>query len=730
MQKLLNPLRRLALPAILGSALFLSIAHHTVNYWELSAAVLIVSFLMIVPVIAGAIHLLANRVAPHLQRISKTQIGLFLVAALAISLFVTWRNFHVPSSYQTLTLTPDLSQGQTLHLLEVKANGSVIPLEQAALQSHWKVRDGHLYADSDSEPITVSFKSMVNHPVSILLDTTSSAGGRIHISTGYETRLLETNRQDAGVSLVQLKARYRGIPNSIYIPALVLGDVITFGALILFLLVLQEVGQSSTSPATTTAHPAAPPRLDLKLLLLLGVILHLINILAVPLILDADSPVFLQGAVHLLQYGNLEGVPASRGPVTTFLFAPILFVFGRNVWGMKILLHLISLGCIPICYRLGWQISHNRWVAFLSALTFMITPDAYSYSNYVMSDMPNIFIVLLFCTLLWSALETMAPKWIFAALLASSIATLLRSENLLLLPIGALALATTALGRWLQFHDPAQNLKRAFVHIGLAIVVALLPTQWWSMHNQRVNGFYGTSSYFGVVLYDGWIFFGDASKLSFSDPESAALQKIRSAVREYPIEITDKSGVATAPETISALIKSGYTNGQAMELFKTAALDAIQKDPKKSFELLLLKYDTGLQPELAYNITYSLAGEPVRAGAIKSEFFDPENLSIAPLIKIQRKANEAALLWYPRLYPYWIVVCLLGLLLSLFRRPALPWIALIAIVASRIFIPLTLSVPFWRYTLSGWFPLQIIALSWVWITLTGAVWLFRSRSDI
>jgi hypothetical protein len=167
-----------------------------------------------------------------------------------------------------------------------------------------------------------------------------------------------------------------------------------------------------------------------------------------------------------------------------------------------------------------------------------------------------------------------------------------------------------------------------------------------------------------------------------------------------------------------------------MELFKTAALDAIQKDPKKSLELLLLKYDTGLQPELAYNITYSLAGEPVRAGATKSEFFDPENLSIAPLINIQRKANEAASLWYPRLYPYWIVVCLLGLLLSLFRRPALPWIALIAIVASRIFIPLTLSVPFWRYTLSGWFPLQIIALSWVWITLTGAVWLFKSRSDV
>jgi hypothetical protein len=202
------------------------------------------------------------------------------------------------------------------------------------------------------------------------------------------------------------------------------------------------------------------------------------------------------------------------------------------------------------------------------------------------------------------------------------------------------------------------------------------------------------------------------------------------AVSQYPIEITDKSGVATAPETIPALIKFGYTNGQLMELFKTAALDSIQKDPQKSLELLFLKYDTGFQPELAYNITYSLPGEPVGVSRIKSEFFDSENLSMVPLIKTQRKANEAALLWYPRLYPYWVLLCILGLILSLFRKPTITWIALVAIVSSRIFIPLSISVPFWRYTLAGWFPMQIIAISWIWVTIVGAVWLSKSRSSL
>src|SRR5204863_4835242 len=106
----------------------------------------------------------------------------------------------------------------------------------------------------------------------------------------------------------------------------------------------------------------------LNLLLGLGLLLHQLNILSVPLILDADSTVFLQGAEHLLKYGNLDGVSKLVGPGTTFLFAPILFLFGRNAWGMKIFLHLIALACIPVCYWLGWFFSRNHWVAILSGL--------------------------------------------------------------------------------------------------------------------------------------------------------------------------------------------------------------------------------------------------------------------------------------------------------------------------------------------------------------------------
>lgn len=384
---------------------------------------------------------------------------------------------------------------------------------------------------------------------------------------------------------------------------------------------------------------------------------------------------------------------------------------------------MIALGCIPICYRLGWQISHNRWVALLSGLALALNPDIYFYSNYVMSDVANIFFVLLFSTLLLSALETLKPGWVFASLLTSSFAALLRSENILLLVIGSLALAAAGFEHWFRDHSPGT--KKTFVHIGLAILTASLSVLWWSGHNLRVHNFFGLSNYMGVVLYDGWVYFGDASKLDFSDPSSSAVQELEAIAQRYPIAITDKSGVATGWETYPALIQSGYTDGQAIGLLRDAALDSIKKNPGLTLQLLFLKFRTGLRPEITHQITYPLPGEPAWTNAIKLQFFDAENLSITPLIRLQQKVNELVALWYPHLYPTWVLFCILVLTLSVLRRPTIHWMVLVAIVATRIFIPLTMSVPFWRYTVSGWMLLQIITIAWVWLFLNGAKALFK-----
>ncbi len=713
-------------PFLFAGIMFLSAAHHVFNFWELSAAKSLFLFLIVVPMLAVGIHQLLKMFRLHLSQFSKKQFIVFGVGALLISAFLTWRAYRPPASYQMITITPSLSQNQTLSLLELKVNGAVIPLRQTALQNHWQERDGILYAGQNSQPITVSFKSPVNTPVSLLF-TTSQRSGAVSISYGRETIQSDLHGRDNGNSMVQFASRYRGISNSIFLPALIVFDIISFGVLILFLLILQELGQTWTRGSDAPARADAWRRPALSALLLLGFVLHLMNFFATPLLLSSDSLSFLQGAAHLLKYKNLDGVSMVVGPASTFLFAPVLLLFGRNPAGMKIMLHLLALACIPVGYRLGWQISRNRGVAFLSGLAAVLSPDLYFYANYVMTDVPNMLLVLLFCTFLLSAIESMQARWIFATLLTSSFAILLRSENVLLLLIGTFTLFAESTWRWLQ--NRSLDLRKSFLHLSLALLLAILPVIWWSAHNKRIYGFFGMSNYFGIVLYDGWVYYGDASHLAFSNPDSPAIQKVKQLTARYPITITDKSGVATGWETYPALIQAGYTTEQAISLLNSAAVDSIRHNKDLALQLLFLKLKTGLRPEITHKITYALPDEPTWSNSTVIQYFDAENISIPPLIHLQRNVNDWMSLWYPHLYPLWVLTCVLALTLSLFRRPMFSWMGLVATVATRIFVPLALSVPFWRYTLSGWLPLQIITFSWLLILVRGAKsWFGQSPS--
>ncbi len=706
--KIPKNLKRWLSAAALGALLFLGIAHHTVNFWELPALWMSGLFIVFVPLLTALFAILGNRFSPHLKQISSKRISLLFLAALVIGGFVSWRVYRVPNTYQHVIITPLTGQ---VGLLELKGNFQIISLRQAALASGWRTEGQAYYASPASQPLAVSFKAPANQPV-IALFLTSPQGGTATVKLNFQTGQVELSKDPPGQLTLRLVSEYRGLPNWIFIPLLLIADLVTFGLTTLLLLILQEIGATAAK-----REPAPVARFDLLILLAIGIVLHLVNMLSVPTLLSPDSPAYLQGAVHLLEYGNFDGASTSVGPGTTLLFAPVLWLFTRNPWGPKIVLHLFGLACIPVSHRLGWQLSRSRLVAFLSGLIVANSPDLFFYSNYPMSDMPNIFFVLLFCVVLLSAIEKLSLPWTIALMATASFASLLRSENVLLIAIGAFALTVSALWRW--YCKVPLKLKSTLIQMGLSLLLASLPVFWWSYHNLKNNGFFGMSNYMGVVLYDGWVYFGDAINLSFSDPNSLAIQEIRQVASQYPPAITDKKGIATGWESYYSMLAAGYSGSQAMDLLKSAALDSIQKNPRLTLELLLLKFSIGMRPELPNPITYPLPGEPGWGKPVETEFFDADAVNLPSLISLQRAAYEKASIGYALLYPGWILVTIAALLLSSLRQPLLKWAILVAVIGSRIFIPLTISVAFWRYSLAGWLPLQILTLSWLMLLFSG-----------
>ncbi len=362
----------------------------------------------------------------------------------------------------------------------------------------------------------------------------------MQITYGKRHEEFDLNSQSSGEALYFFSTRYRSLPNWLFLPLLIISDIIAYGLYALVFFFLQEKGQLLLSRENKEeaflSHCAC-----LVILVAISTVLHFISALSIPLILDVDSPSFLRGAVHLVSNGNFDGVSMFRGPGSTLLFAPITALFGRNPWGMKLLLHSLAIACVALNYRLAWQLSGKRWVAFLTGLTTLFLPDLFFFSNYLMSDLPNIFLISLFSTLLISAMQTYQRRWIYSSFMAASFAILLRSENMVLLAIGVFALAAPLLwdGLFNLFKgNKDKNNNRTVSYklgtIALASIIAILPVIWWSAHNYRNFGFFGMSNYAGEVLYTGWVYYGEASGYRFMDSDSLAVQQIRSAVKVIP----------------------------------------------------------------------------------------------------------------------------------------------------------------------------------------------------
>lgn len=362
-------------------------------------------------------------------------------------------------------------------------------------------------------------------------------------------------------------------------------------------------------------------------------------------------------------------------------------------------LHLLSIGAVPMLYALGWRLYKRRSFAFFSGLIAIFMPEMYLFSNIVMSDVPNIFFVLAYCAALLSALERFSWKNLLASMLIGSFAVLLRPENILLLVIGAGFLFLKII---LEKNDLAKRLPM----LGIAAALAVLPLVYWSAHNYRVYQFFGLSNYAGEVLYDGWVYFGEASRIPITDYNSSAVQEIQQALNAYDQPLGE-TFVPTGWELYPALIHYGDTPQQAIKLFGDAAMDSIRKNPALSLQIYSLKLKKSFIP--SRNGVMEKTFIPVEengkiVGTLpynKTYFFASEQNIFSAFIPWQRKMYDLLPAFDRYLYRPLVFFCLGIALLALYQKQFLKWLPLIAIALSRMFIPITIGIAHWDYMLAG-----------------------------
>jgi 4-amino-4-deoxy-L-arabinose transferase-like glycosyltransferase len=719
--------KQIAIQLIPCIILFSFFAHHFIDLWSKSAKSMILLTIAILPIVIFLVTIFFRKTKAKFHQISKTKRLVFYISSALISIVFTLLTYSLPETFTKITITPEGSD--TVTLLEIKVAGDVVNINDEAGQSGWNFIDGAYSAGPDAKPLVIYAKAKVNSLCNILF-TGSSETASVSVSSGMFSETVSFIDGVVEQKLVTFHNGYRGVPGVLFIVIIGLIDLIAYSIIVLFLLVLQE-NLEVNSGFEKIPSQGFKAHLPYLLVLFFGsVILHLWVALAVPLIVDVDSPTYIQGAIHLVQEGNLQGVSSMRGPGTTFLFAPIFLMFGRNPWGLKIYLHLIGVGSVFVGYWLGWQLSGKKFAAFLTGLLILLSPDIYLSSVFVMSDALNLFFVALFCAFVIYAYRKMSLMHVLVALLSGSFLVFLRSENLLVLLIGTAILAVKPLIMVLtnikKKRSNAEDFKR-LKYVAISFFVAVLPLLWWSLHNYYQNGFFGLSDYAGVVLFDGWVYFGDASGLNFSDKESAAMEAVESVIDNYPVAISDGSGAATGWEVFPFILEDGYTREEAFDILHDAAMDSIKKDWNKTFDLFVIKVETALTPDPYPLFTFPMPGEDPIIRTINPMFFDDEDISVPFAIQSFRNVNNVVNRGYRTVYRYWFILSLISIFFVLHKKPNEIWFGLCLIVLAKIFISNMMSIAIWRYTISAVLLLQVFLAYWLSSIIIGLSKMFNNK---
>jgi hypothetical protein len=712
--------------SILGSAVFFNLGGKLFGLWSQPVLVITLAFLIIVPFLSFILLKVWSGTRQSFLDIPLKRRWTLAIFSLtpAIILAIAFP----PQFSSSILISPEISGNQQVVLLEMKADGHVIPVENVAVDYGWQVEEDGIYANANSRPLLVQMRTRVAALVSLIFRTSSNSG-LVLIRHNRQEEQINLISETVGQTLFTFRTNFRGSPNWIFLPLVYGADILAYSLYALVIFILQDRGQQAMAQRDLE-EKFLSHRSGLIILIALAGILHVINALAVPLIFGADSPSFIRGAFHLVNEGDFGGVAQIRGPGTTLLFAPIAALFGRNPWGIKIFLHLMALALVPLSYRISWQLSGKRNVAFLTGLAAALMPDLYFFSNFMMSDLPNLVIVSTFTTLLISALQTGRKKWIFGAMLIASFGVLLRSENLALLALSAFVLSAQPIWDWI-IREKRINLQRNFTSriltVGLVLLIALLPVLWWSWHNYHEYGVFGMGNYGGEVFYTGWIYYAEGSGYSFADPNSHAVQAIQTAIDEYPIERINQAGVPTGWNLYPSLIKAGFSQAEAFDLMTQATWDSIQANPRMAREVLTVKLLDGLTPVPTQMKTFHLPGEEPPDETLKSVFFDSETLRIPFIIQLQRSFYQIPQFFYAHIYPLLVWAGLAAVYFSLLKKPELIWWSVATIALSRIFIPDIMGKADWRYTLAGMVLVQVVTIQWLSSTICGIVKPFSSE---
>jgi len=700
----------------MGGGVFvtLSLAHHWMDFWSLPLQAQLLQVVIGVPLVGWLLTTLFRRVWIHTQRIGARRWWFFLTPALAVVTFFAWRSFSPPVIWHSLEITPftEISSSEVV-LLEIKIPpGRIVDLEKLEDVKGWELQDGVFRsAGKSAMPIRHSFLGPIGAQVNLIF-LTSPDSSRVGIELDGRKSTLDLRQPVSDQLQFQLPTNYKqGIPATPILILVFFSDFVALWMLVVFLWMVQEIPQSERIEERRDGF--LTHRAGLMILLSVSIALHALNFVTMPLILASDGWSYLQGAVHWLEYGNLDGVPPGRGPGTTLLFAPALLIFGDNPLGVKIVLHLLAIACVPIAYLLGWQLEGRRGFAFGAGLIALLTPDLMFYSNAVYSDVPNVFFGLLFLVLLFSTLQSLTRMRLLSLFFTASFLVLLRPDNLSLYPIAV------AFVLWKLFWNrnnghargvPPPAVRPVILNLAFCAILGLLPILGWSLHNLNRHGFFGMSNYLDEVLYTGWIYYGEASKVAISDADSSAVQAISKAYQSYGSN-DDSIVVPTGYEVFPTLIQAGYTEAEAMELLGQAARDSIFKNPSLALQILILKFSRSLIPEPIAMNTLPLPNEPAAHGGGQT-YFREEKAAMPQWILVQQEIFDLVQDWYRYVYPELIWFSFFAMTLAIYRKPIFLWYPMIVLTLVRIFFPLILALGNWRYVISGVIFLLIFLLAW------------------
>jgi 4-amino-4-deoxy-L-arabinose transferase-like glycosyltransferase len=682
------------LVSVFASAIVvLSIAHHTANFWGLGILNECLIFFMAVPILASLIFLFLNRIWDIAAFIEKKRWLLFIFPALAVSATFAWHFHQAPSVWHQLVIAPSpIDATGQIELTEIKyPPGRVIRFSKMPPVKGWEVEGDTIKTNhANPSPLEYTFFSVVGEPTNLLFRGSPESRDVIITLDGKNLEVNLRRANESQIPVEMITAYKMGIPAVIILVIVTIADFLVALLFLLFIWLIQEIYQISPIEERKVQDDTFPShRISLIILLVLALTFHLLNFLAVPLIIGPDSPSFLSGAFHWIQYHNLDGVPAARGPAMAILLIPPLLIFGRNAWGVKATLHLVAIACVPTGYAIGWELFRRRSLAFFAGLAFVLMPELYLLANIVMSDVPNVLIVLVFCALFIPALRTFSKRSVIASVLATSLATLHRPENIVLMILAAGFLAFKIVLEKKEIRARSQL-------VGISLLLAAIPLLAWSAHNQRVHGFFGLSNYAGAIWYDGWIYYGEASNVHITDPDSPSVQVIAKAVKAYnkPIEY---AVVPTSLELYPALLAYGYTDQQAMKIFNDAAKDSILHDPRFTLDLYILKLKKSFEPE--FNTVVATTFLPTHE--FKNDYFDIERPVLPAVVEWQKTAYDLLQWANTIIYRPLVLLSLAVMFLAIYQKDFFKWAPLVVVTMSRLFVTITIGLGNWRYVVSG-----------------------------